>query len=391
MGYDALGMRSSVSGSMARTGLPQPVPSAAYDGGNELLSWNESALSYDSNGDMLSDGTNAFTWDARNQLATLNGVAPQYDAFGRRAKNPAGTSFLFDGANSTQELSGSTVTANLMTGGLDELFQRSDTSGTVAPLTDALGSMLALANSSGTVQTQYTYDPFGSTTVGGTASNNPSQYTGRENDGTGLYYYRARYYNPTTGRFLSEDPIGFMAGANFYAYVGGNPLRYRDPFGLSPFNFGSASTCFLKGAGNGALGALLVGGLAVGAATLGAPVAAVTVGLGALAIGGGALLGYDVYNNISNSNWNGLAYNLGSLIGSSAVGGAGGRAIAEGITGVDSPPWSWSSDMAQGYDPALGSPWDWLGTGPNPGSAGGSAAFGGAGAASMAGRSCGCN
>src|SRR5579864_9097954 len=135
-GYDALGMRTSVSGSMARTGLPQPVPSASYDGGNELLAWNESALSYDADGNMLSDGTNSFTWDARNQLATLNSVAPQYDAFGRRAKNPAGTSFLFDGANSIQELSGSAATANMMSGGLDELFQRGDSSGTVAPVTD---------------------------------------------------------------------------------------------------------------------------------------------------------------------------------------------------------------------------------------------------------------
>jgi hypothetical protein len=141
----------------------------------------------------------------------------------------------------------------------------------------------------------------------------------------------------------------------------------------------------------GALGALAVGGLAVGAATLGAPVAAVTVGLGALAIGGGALLGYNVYGDIVNSDWNGLAYNLGSLAGSSVVGGAGGRAIAEGINGVPSPPWSPASDWAQGYNPALGSLGDWLGTGPNPGSAGGSAALGGAGAASLAGRSCGCN
>jgi RHS repeat-associated protein len=59
-------------------------------------------------------------------------------------------------------------------------------------------------------------------------------FTGREWDAeTGLYYYRARYYDPKIGRFLSEDPIGFMGGANFYAYVEGNPLTLVDPFGLS--------------------------------------------------------------------------------------------------------------------------------------------------------------
>jgi len=61
--------------------------------------------------------------------------------------------------------------------------------------------------------------------------------TGRENDGTGLYYYRARYYSPTLQRFISEDPIGFAGGdVNFYAYVGNNPIRYIDPRGLEWFH-----------------------------------------------------------------------------------------------------------------------------------------------------------
>jgi len=78
-----------------------------------------------------------------------------------------------------------------------------------------------LVDGSGTVQTQYTYEPFGTTTVSGQANANPNQYTGRENDGTGLYYYRARYYHPGLQRFISEDPIGFAGGdTNLYAYVG---------------------------------------------------------------------------------------------------------------------------------------------------------------------------
>jgi RHS repeat-associated protein len=62
---------------------------------------------------------------------------------------------------------------------------------------------------------------------------NPFRYTGRELDPeTGLYYYRARYYGPATGRFLSEDPVAFDAGVDFYAYVGGNPVNEFDPSGL---------------------------------------------------------------------------------------------------------------------------------------------------------------
>src|SRR5439155_1589327 len=84
---------------------------------------------------------------------------------------------------------------------------------------------------------QYTYEPFGTTTVMGTGSNNTFEYTGRENDGTGLYYYRARHYHPTSGRFISEDPVGFDAGMNFYAYVQNKPVLLIDPFGLPSMLF----------------------------------------------------------------------------------------------------------------------------------------------------------
>ena len=65
----------------------------------------------------------------------------------------------------------------------------------------------------------------------GTASANNFKFTGREDDGTGLYYYRARYYDPSTGRFISEDPKGFGAGINFYAYTSNNPINGNDPSG----------------------------------------------------------------------------------------------------------------------------------------------------------------
>jgi hypothetical protein len=73
-------------------------------------------------------------------MAVLNGTSPQYDDGGRRIKNAAGRSFLFDGANAVQELSGSTVTANLINGGIDEIFARADSTGSFTTLKDALGS-----------------------------------------------------------------------------------------------------------------------------------------------------------------------------------------------------------------------------------------------------------
>jgi RHS repeat-associated protein len=116
---------------------------------------------------------------------------------------------------------------------------------------DGLGSVVALSDSTGAIVEKYTYTPFGKTTIHSpglngiwgdgdddstlTASDydNPYMFTGRRyDDETGLYYYRARMYNPEIGRFLQPDPIGYADGMNMYAYVGNNPLNWIDPFGL---------------------------------------------------------------------------------------------------------------------------------------------------------------
>ena len=104
-------------------------------------------------------------------------------------------------------------------------------------MTDALGSVIALTDENGVVKTTYSYDPFGNTTISGEASDNPFQYTGRENDGTGLYYYRFRYYSPELQRFLNEDPIGLAGGINLYSYVHSNPVNFVDPLGLSEITY----------------------------------------------------------------------------------------------------------------------------------------------------------
>ena len=118
---------------------------------------------------------------------------------------------------------------------IDEYFQRSSSNGTFSYLTDMLGSTLALADSGGNLNTTYTYEPFGNTTISG-SSGNPYQFTGRENDGTGLYFYRARYYSPTLQRFVEQDPSGFLGGSlDLYAYGPEDPVRYSDPTGLLSF------------------------------------------------------------------------------------------------------------------------------------------------------------
>jgi len=163
-----------------------------------------------------------------------------YDAFGRRIETLSGLSnatyYLYDGLNPVQEQNTSSVTANLLTGlGLDEIFTRTDTSGTMSFLTDAIGSTYGLVNSSNSMPTTYTYGPFGQTTRNGTANGNPYQFTGRELDpNSGLYYLRNRYYSPTLQRFLSPDPMGIAGGdANLYAYAHNDPTNLIDPLGLS--------------------------------------------------------------------------------------------------------------------------------------------------------------
>jgi RHS repeat-associated protein len=146
------------------------------------------------------------------------------------------TKFLYDGLNVVQEKNAAgTVTANQIVGlGVDQTFWRNSGGQSRSVYADGLGSTLALTGGTGGVQTSYTYEPYGKPTpTGADATNNPFQFTGREWDGaTGLQFNRARYYNPTWGRFVSEDPIGLAGGANLYGYAGNAPTVFTDPMGL---------------------------------------------------------------------------------------------------------------------------------------------------------------
>ncbi|WP_051979009.1 RHS repeat-associated core domain-containing protein [Edaphobacter aggregans] len=244
-GYDAAGHRTTASGSLAATSIPATVNSATYNAANQLTNWNGVSISYDANGNLVSDGIHSYSWNARDQLKSIDagGAATfNYDGFGRRTTKTltaiSTTNFLYDGATPVQEISaGGLPTANLFTGEMDEYFTRTDSTGSMSYLSDSLGSTLALADATGVIRTQYTYEPFGATTQIGASTTNSFAFTGREDDTAGLYFYRARYYSPTFGRFISEDPLGFGgADVNLYAYVGSDPIDFVDPLGLRPLS-----------------------------------------------------------------------------------------------------------------------------------------------------------
>jgi len=238
--YDTGGRRISQSGTWARSGLPMALASTTLDANNRLTQHNGVSLTYDANGNMTALGPDTYSWNARNQLTAISGSSTasfQYDALGRRVGktiNGTATSFLHDGWQIVRATEGANATGYLTGLALDEVYRRSTPTGSHDYLTDALGSILGLADSSQAITTSYTYEPYGGTTVQGAASANPMQYTGRENDGTGLYYYRNRYYSPMLSRFVSEDPIGLAGGVNLYGYVGGDPISLSDPTGLAP-------------------------------------------------------------------------------------------------------------------------------------------------------------
>ena len=98
---------------------------------------------------------------------------------------------------------------------------------------DGQGSVSSLSDSTGALASSYTYDSYGRLTASTGSVVNSLQYAGREFDlETGFYFNRARYYDSSTGRFWSEDPIAFYGGTNFYSYVSNNPLNFTDPSGL---------------------------------------------------------------------------------------------------------------------------------------------------------------
>jgi RHS repeat-associated protein len=237
--YDPVGNRTASLG----------VSSYTNNSSNELTATPGVTYTYDSNGNTLtktdSTGTTSYTWDFENRLTSLTlpgaggTVTFKYDPMGRRIEksSSAATSvFAYDGDNLIEEAnsSGAVVARYTQTENIDEALAMLRSGGTSYYNADGLGSVTSLTNSSGTVAETYAYDSFGKVTASSGSITNPFQYTGRESDPeTNLYYYRARYYDTNSGRFLSEDPWRGSLQKNRYRYVVNNPIMLADPLGLN--------------------------------------------------------------------------------------------------------------------------------------------------------------
>jgi RHS repeat-associated protein len=166
-------------------------------------------------------------------------VTFKYDPLGWRIQKSSAsgtTNYLYDATNMIEEIDATgTLLARYAQGtGIDEPMAqiRSGTVGFYEQ--DGLGSVNTLSDATGLIGNSYTYGSFGNLTSSTGSFANPFQYTGRDFDSeTGLRYHRARYYDSTTGRFLSEDPLGFNEGVNFYSYVANSPVGFTDPTGLA--------------------------------------------------------------------------------------------------------------------------------------------------------------
>jgi RHS repeat-associated core domain len=236
--YDAVGNRLSSVG----------VNPYVYNSSNELNSTPSTTYSYDNNGNTLNKTAGAnvtgYTWDFDNRLTqvTLPGsggsVTFKYDPMGRRIQKSSSagtTNYVYDGQNILEEVSTTgTVVARYTQGlGIDQPLAIARGGVTSYYHADGLGSITSLTNSSGAIANTYTYDSFGNQTASTGTVVNPFRFTGRELDSeTGNYFYRARYYDQSTGRFLSEDGQQFSSGVDFYSYVKNSPIRFSDPMGL---------------------------------------------------------------------------------------------------------------------------------------------------------------
>ncbi len=239
--YDDAGRILSTGGSLAKVALPA-ARTATYDDANRLRTHDGVTVTHDDDGNLRNDGTNTYTWDSRGRLTGITGGAPATFGYGpdgeRTQRTVAGatTRFLGDRGQPIVERRGAAATA-VLSGGTDQWLHRSEGGGRTY-LTDLAGSTVALGDAAGALQAQYAYDPSGVPTVTGDPGTNPFTYTGREDDGTGLMYYRARYYSPALQRFVSEDPIGFAGGTNLYAYAANAPTNFTDPQGTNPLLVG---------------------------------------------------------------------------------------------------------------------------------------------------------
>ena len=201
------------------------------------------------------------TYDAENRLFSIS-------------KNGVTTKFLYDGANLIAEYDGGNALLRRYVHGPGSdnplvWYEGSGTSSKSYLYTDERGSVTAVTDGSGSVTTVYGYDDYGVPSTLSGSANSRFRYTGQTwLPEVGLYYYKARMYAPSLGRFLQPDPIGYGDGMNMYAYVGGDPVNSMDPTGNCDEGMGSSvgsapvnvTVCALSGDDGSGGGADTAGG-----------------------------------------------------------------------------------------------------------------------------------
>jgi RHS repeat-associated protein len=239
--YDGADQITQIAGTPAHTFGEASVTNTAINDNNQYTAFGDDTLTYDASGNLKTKGQTSYQWDVRDRLIGIAGpnitASFSYDPSGRRTSRTVNGQYLtyqYDGADIIQDSS-----AQYLQGvGIDDVLSRSESGNDEYYLKDHLGSTISLMDLFGNPTTQYSYSPYGQVNKTGT-SRNYFTYTGREDDSTGLYFYRARYYGSNYQRFISEDPIGFDGGdTNLYAYVGGNPVNATDPIGFRTYVLG---------------------------------------------------------------------------------------------------------------------------------------------------------
>jgi len=249
--YDAVGNRIGHTTLLGESLATPAAPNAVYDSDNQQLQLGPTANTFDANGNLVSsvtaNGTSTFTWDSRNRLKSMVTGAGQtttfsYDFSGNLlvqtdtgpTLNLTKTFVLDELTNVVYQTASDGSAYSVLSGqAVDSHLAIAQSSGQVQyGLSDAVNSTVATVDQSGAIRSTFLYEPFGQTTLAN--GSYPFRYTGRVPVSDSLYYYRARFYNSQTGRFISEDPIGFGGGdVNLYRYVGNAPTGLTDPTGLT--------------------------------------------------------------------------------------------------------------------------------------------------------------